>query len=289
MSYKDRSVRKMGRKDLQNVIDLCRSIRSRGLNPFLVNVNDLIEILRKYFPDWESPEDLCLDAEALNEIASVIRLQSEWVQKRSSSLYTDPFILEEKIRTLSSNMIAEIFLSVWHPIAELEQLSIKSLENALAYWDSLLPIEERLRRERSAQLSPGRITHEELIQLGLLVQETFQEEMRKLWNELKEKASENGKVQYWDFIGADTYIETIKRAYLTSFLVTYGYAKMELYPLEDEVYLQPLREPEVNFPEKESRKEKPTSLPIPISYKEWMTWRRNRKEDRGEEEKLTIR
>lgn len=270
--------RNIGREDIRGIIELCRSVQSRGLNPFLVDVDDLVAILRKYFSEWKDSEDLCLDAEALNEIASVIKLQSEWVKRRSTSLYTDPFLLEEKVRILSKEKIAEVFLQAWHPIAELEQISIRSLEDALRYWENLLPLDERLLSEGSLRVEPGTITREELVKIGILAEEAFLEEMRSLWNELKEKAGEKGRIRYWDFIGSNTYQETVRRAYLTSFLVTYGYATMEIYPLEEEMFLKPLKEPPLGAERKtrgrKERRERLFSIPIPISYEEWMEWRR---------------
>ncbi|KYH41377.1 MAG: hypothetical protein AYL32_005780 [Candidatus Bathyarchaeota archaeon B26-2] len=270
--------RNIGREDIRGIIELCRSVQSRGLNPFLVDVDDLVAILRKYFSEWKDSEDLCLDAEALNEIASVIKLQSEWVKRRSTSLYTDPFLLEEKVRILSKEKIAEVFLQAWHPIAELEQISIRSLEDALRYWENLLPLDERLLSEGSLRVEPGTITREELVKIGILAEEAFLEEMRSLWNELKEKAGEEGRIRYWDFIGSNTYQETVRRAYLTSFLVTYGYATMEIYPLEEEMFLKPLKEPPLGAERKtrgrKERRERLFSIPIPISYEEWMEWRR---------------
>ncbi|MEM4701737.1 MAG: hypothetical protein QXZ51_06300, partial [Candidatus Bathyarchaeia archaeon] len=86
---------KIGRERLQRVIEMCKAVEERSLDPFLVDVNEIIRVVREFFPEWEQPEDLCLDAEAINRLASVIRLQSEWVKHRSTSLYTDPFLLEE--------------------------------------------------------------------------------------------------------------------------------------------------------------------------------------------------
>jgi hypothetical protein len=276
----ERKKRNIGREDLRGIIELCRSVQNRGLNPFLVDVDDLVAILRKYFSEWNDSEDLCLDAEALNEIASIIKLQSEWVKRRSTSLYTDPFLLEEKVRSLSKEKIAEVFLQAWHPIAELEQISIRSLEDALRYWENLLPLDERMLSEGSLRVEPGTITREELVKIGILAEEAFLEEMRSLWNELKEKAGEEGRIRYWDFIGSNSYQETVRRAYLTSFLVTYGYATMEIYPLEEEMFLKPLKEPPLGAERRprgrEERREQLFSIPIPISYEEWMEWRRSK-------------
>ena len=90
-----RGKRKLGREELQRVIDMCQSVEERGLDPFLVDVETIIAVIRQYFPEWELPEDLVLDAETVHHLASVIKMQSEWVKHRSTSLYTDPFLLEK--------------------------------------------------------------------------------------------------------------------------------------------------------------------------------------------------
>ena len=69
-------------------------------------------IVREYFPHWDQPEELKLDAEALHHLASVIKMQSEWVKQRSTSLYTDPFLLEEKIRQTSKEGMVDVFLAL---------------------------------------------------------------------------------------------------------------------------------------------------------------------------------
>jgi len=51
---------------------------------------------------------------------------------------------------------------------------------------------------------------------------------------------------------------------LTSFLVTYGYASMELKPLEDEIYLRGFIEQRTDFND-----QKAVSVPIPIDYERW--------------------
>ncbi len=262
--------RSIAKEELQRIIELCRSIEERGLNPFLVDVDELVTILREYFPDLDKPEELCLDAEALNSIASVIRLQGEWVRRRSSSLYRDPFLIEEKIRSLSRERLAEVFLKIWRPIIEFEQITIPSLRQALKYWGTLPPLDERWLRGGLFIREPGTTTEEDLIKQRILAEKAFSEELNSLWMELKRR-TRGGKIRYWDFIGAETYQETIRRAYLTSFLLTYGYATLEVNPLEGEMTIRPLDEPTPV-----GEREQAISMPIPITPEEWMRWLRER-------------
>ncbi len=270
MSGKSR--RKLAREELRRIIEFCRSVENKGLNPFLVDVEDLISVIREYFPSLESPEDLSLDAEAINRVASIIRMQSEWVKRRASSLYRDPFLIEEKLRSLPIRVLAEVFLKAWHPIVELEQITIGSLKTAAKYWQSLTPLSERWREESLLEVSGGMTTREELIKQGILRDETFLSEIENMWRELKDAAGAEGRVDYWDFIGAESYEETIQRAYLTSFLVTYGYASLEIRPLEEKIFLKPNETP---VPKVDAQ---PFSFPISVSYERWRQWREHREE-----------
>jgi hypothetical protein len=265
-SKKERA--KIGRDRLQRIIEMCKSVEERSLDPFLIDVNDIIATIKEYFPEWEIPEDLCLDAETIHHIASVIKLQSEWVKHRSTSLYTDPFLLEEKIRRLEKEEIIKSFLYAWHPIVELEQISLHSLEEAIRYWESLLPLKERWKEFSHLEVETSKATREELIEQKILLDKAFSEELENFWRELKDKTTdrgENGKIKYWDFITAETYEETIHRAFMTSFLITYGYATLEIHPLEEEIFIKPYEKPLAKLGKKQLM-----SVPIAISMEDWL-------------------
>ncbi len=261
--------KKLGTEHLQRVIDMCKSVEYKGLDPFVVDVDDIIRIVREYFSEWESPEELCLDAEAVHELASLIKLQSDWVKYRSTSLYTDPFLLEEKIRKMSKVELANLFLRVWHPLMELEQISPNSLLEAIKYWQNLLPLNERWLKTAFSEIETGTATREELLQQRILAEKAFADQLESFWEELKQKTRNEGKIRYWDFVGADTYEETINRAYMTSFLVTYGYATLEVHRLEEEMFIKPYEKPVSFLGKKQS-----ISIPVSVSVDEWARWKR---------------
>jgi hypothetical protein len=261
--------KKQGAEHLQRVIDLCKSVEGKGLDPFIVDVDDIIQIVREYFPEWQSPEELCLDAEAVNELASLIKLQSDWVKHRSTSLYTDPFLIEEKIRKMSKIELANIFLKVWHPIVELEQISPNNLIEAIKYWQNLVPLDERWQKTAISEIQTGTATREELYEQRILAEKAFNPQLEAFWEELKQKSEKEGKIRYWDFIGAKSYEETIDRAYMTSFLITYGYATLEVHRLEEEMFIKPY-EKQVSF----IGKKQLVSVPVSVSVGEWTKWKR---------------
>jgi hypothetical protein len=263
---------KLGREKLARIIDTCKSVETRSLDPFLVDVEETIRTARQYLPEWKIPEDLCLDAETIHSIASVIKLQSEWVKHRSTSLYTDPFLLKEKLLRLDKRQIIEAFVKAWHPTVGLEQISLHSLKEATRYWEGLLPLNERWQEFSADEVAAGIATREELIEEKILRDQAFSEELENFWQELKMRAQEksaDGKIRYWDFVGAETYSETVDRAFLTSFLITYGYATLEIHPLEEEMFIKPNEKPETKIGDKQL-----VSIPISVSKEEWMRWKR---------------
>jgi hypothetical protein len=264
-----RQIKQLGSERLQRIIESCKSVEERGLDPFVVDVDDVIAVVRKYFPEWELPEELCLDAEAIHRLASVIKLQSDWVKHQSTSLYTDPFLLEDKIERLNKKELANLFLKAWHPVVELEQISPHSLAEAIKYWENLLPISERWQKPSPLEREIGSATREDMIKQRILTDKVFSRELESFWEELKQRVGGEGRIRYWDFIGADTYPETIRRAYLTSFLVTYGYATLEVYRLEDEIFIKPFEKP-VSL----QGEEQLISIPVSVSFEEWMRWKK---------------
>ncbi len=264
--------KKLGKEKLERIIEMCVAIENHTVEPFTLNVDEIIKIVKQYFPNWENPDELKLDAETLHHLASVIKMQSEWVKQRSNSLYTDPFLLEEKIRQTSKQGMVDVFLGAWSPLVEFEQLSLHSLAQGLLYWDALAPMGDRWKDIDVSQVAMGSVSRDELVKQRVLGDREFSEELECYWQELKVKVTEKGvagKIAYWDFIGADTYDETVQRAFLTSFLVTYGYATLEIDRLEETIFILPF-----DKPRKEALTEQSTSVPIAVSCQDWQKWKR---------------
>jgi hypothetical protein len=264
--------KKFGKEKLQRIIEMCMTIENHTVDPFLLDVDNIIRVIKEYFPQWEQPDELNLDAETIHHLASVIKLQSEWVKHRSTSLYTDPFLLEEKIMQASKEEMVSVFLKAWHPLVELEQLSLHSLAEATRYWETLLPLKERWPELAVPEVAMGIASRDELIRERILGDKVFSEELECYWQDLKEKVKEKGregKMFYWDFIGAETYEETVQHALLASFLITYGYATLEIYPLEEEIFIKPFEKPLAKVGTQQS-----ISIPIAVTYENWQKWKR---------------
>jgi len=227
------------RERLLRIIGLCIAVESRGADPFEVQVQEILNTLRKYLPNWKALQDFVLDSETLNRIAGIVRLQGDWVRRRSTSLFVDPLLIEVKLKIMGTQGLLEVLQKSWHPVVEMEGLSRARLEQAIDYWNQLASLDERRLRLPEALDTLGYVTAEELVKWRILSEESFRETLQSLWEDLKRMVDGKGRILYWDFVQLETYEETVRRAYLVSFLITYGYATMQINPLEEEVFLIP--------------------------------------------------
>jgi hypothetical protein len=93
--------------------------------------------------------------------------------------------------------------------------------------------------------------------MRVVEEKAYTRKMQDLWKELKNSAEKDEKVDYWDFISGSDFAQTISRAQLVSFLVSYGYAN--LLRKGNSIFLVPKATPD---PHPEGS---PLSFPIPIT------------------------
>ncbi len=246
------------------IIDLCDSVRKRGLDPFDVEVREFFDRLRELLPKMRKHEEIYLDIQAVLGLADVVFQQSEWIKHKSSMLYLDPLLIMLKLHALPAKDLAEVLARAWHPIIDLESLSPHGIKEGMDYWKNLPSLDERWRGLDTTEVLTGEVARRELARMGILSDEDFTALLDKNWRELKDTAGEQGEVSYWDFISERSFEGTVVKAWLVSFLVSYGYATLELKPLEDEITLKPLSKPQnlecvATF-----------SVPIAISRDEWL-------------------
>ena len=216
------------RRDMEDIIETCNSIESRKFNPFLLDVSEALRILRLHAEHLRSLEDHLLDMKALTGIARVVGLQSASLRFQSSSLYIDPETANQKLEALSRQQLAEFFLLSWHPIVELEQLTPATVKEALEYWDRLLSFFEwRKRLELGPLAVTGTANLGDLVKAGLLEDKAFTKKLHEFWEELKNRTEPHLGIEYWSFVKASTFPETVTRAQFVSFLVSYGFAAMD--------------------------------------------------------------
>jgi hypothetical protein len=247
-----------GRRELEELIQTCISIENRRFNPFLLDISEALSIIRRHSNHLRTLEDHLLDMRAITSVARVVGLQSANLRFQSSALYVDPSMVKQKLDSLSREQLAEFLLLSWHPIVELEQLTLASTKEAKEFWEKMLSFFERRKRLHLGPFAgPGSTDLGELARMRVVEEKTYTRKMQDLWKELKEGAGENGRVDYWNFIRTSDFAQTVARAQLVSFLVSYGYAN--LLRKGNSIILVPKAKPD---PHPEGS---PLSFPIPIT------------------------
>ncbi|TFH17539.1 hypothetical protein E4H04_04800 [Candidatus Bathyarchaeota archaeon] len=253
--------------ELESVINLCKMVQSGKIEPFDIDFDYVMSIIKKHYPKIKDFKNFCLDAEALKELSLVLERQNQWIEHKSTTLYKDPFMLSQSLMTLDIGSIADIFLKSWHPLVEMEQMSARTLAESLSYWGELIPFAERWQDNIVEERETGTATRDEARLLGIIPDEGFTEIIEAFWSELGERVGPGGRIDYWDWIGVDTYEKTVYRAYLTVFMVGYGYANTEWNKMMEETTIMHNIEPRPD-PGRDK-----ISLPVMVDYEEWKLWR----------------
>lgn len=249
------------------MINLCRLVAAGSVEPFDVDVDYILGVIRRHYPEIKDIKDFCADAAALKELSSVLQRQNDWIQHQSTTLYKDPFLLNQQVLRMDVGAIADAFLESWHPVVEMEQLSAATLAGSLGYWSDLIPLAERWKEPEMEMIDAGTATLEEAKMLGYLPEEGFTDLIEKFWAELGKRVGMEGSIPYWDWVMADTYEETTRRCYLTVFMVGYGYADISTDRFGDNVTIKRNWEPR---PDPGHGK---VSVPVLVDYEEWKQWR----------------
>ncbi|HZY95397.1 MAG TPA: hypothetical protein VFE98_11180 [Candidatus Bathyarchaeia archaeon] len=246
-----------GRRELEELIETCTAIENRRFNPFLLDIGEALRIIRKNSKNWENLQDNLLDMRAITSLAKVVGLQSANLRFQSTSLFVDPAMLKQKIDAMSREQLAEYLLLSWHPVVELEQITEKSTKEAMEYWNQMLSFFERRRKLfPGAFEAPGSADSVELATLRILDEKAFSKRLEEFWKHLKERTLDNGRADYWNLVRGSDFAETVSRAQMVSFLVSYGMATLE--KKREKLYIV------AKDPPFASREGSPVSFPIPI-------------------------
>jgi hypothetical protein len=228
--------------DYLRVIELCRDVESSSANPFDVDIRQKLLILKQRLPELKLLDELLVDAEAIQELAQIVKLQDQWLKTRASSLYIDPLLIQLKLKLMPKETLSEAFVKSWHPIAQIDQITPRGLEKAFVYWRDLRLISERFKNQFGTYgVVPGQVDYSELVSLGIFTTEQFEGNLAQIHEELMQKS--NGEwVDYRQFIGDDSFETKVRRAYLLAFLISEGRALLKTEPLTGKIWTKALAE-----------------------------------------------
>lgn len=211
---------------IERVIRLCDEVIEKNIDPFVVDVRENLERLRKGLAEMDE-KTLVMNMSALLKIIYVIALQQEDVKKRASRLYLDPFLMEIRLMGLNKDRLAESFLKTFRPVAENEQATMGLMRIAYGYWVNLK--EHRL-PEGGGAAETGTLNM--LAEILPMEEADLEEEMKKLLGEIG-----RGMIDYYDFIGREGEDRKVFRALVLSFLMMSGLVGIVQDPLENRVWI----------------------------------------------------
>ena len=207
-------MRKNRIEKLRAIIETCHRILEGRIDPLEISVPDLIASLDRIYPKLKDIVEIELDSEAIKEISSVLEHQATFIERHSRIGELFAQIILDKIKSLSTVKLVEIFRKCWKPILYVEQIGEGDIHRAVEYWRTVTPYSLKIGVQEGA-------VEEAREKLKV---ERFIEKVEKLWMELSLK----GPVPYEDFIAGKDRAERFERAYIVSYLLTYGYARVKV-------------------------------------------------------------
>lgn len=222
----------------ERIIDLRRTVEERRVDPFEIDVINLFDRLRPYFEETDDPRALVKDAEAVFSLSQLVESQSEWIQNRVGNWYVDPILALYSIEKKDTEELASMILESLHPIASKEQLTMPRLQEAVDYWDELVPLAERGPSLPEPQERADQAEMDLLEEAGFLSREDFRSKLEELERSLTEMSAQ-GEVEYQELVASETFEEAAEKAFLVSFLCSTGRATMEIDPLEEKTFVRP--------------------------------------------------
>lgn len=227
--------RRYTREEIERIISICENIEKRGLDPFSIDVKELLIKLRGVLEENPDLEYYILDAETIYKIATIIALQHKWLTEKAKSLFIDSQLITSRLTILDKKSIVQAFLKAWRPIISIEQLTPQRLHNGLEYFLNLPP-------RRGERAYGWKLTGKEIELSKVYLEkgrEEIEEKMKALHNELVEKTRGRGELDYWEFVSKPSMEETLDRAYILSFLISEGYVEVKRNPLKNELKIIP--------------------------------------------------
>lgn len=215
--------RQSERKELrERIAALSEEVRKSGADPFNVDVQSILRQLRKDF-DKLKEDEMISDARAINSISNVVYMQDRWVSEHLLGLRVHPEIVEQKLKTLSKEAIADCLYSSQHLPCAVRHISTLRLKDAADYWIALMGW-----GKKASLGSLPEIKREDVEILNLNIQD-LEKEIEDMRRKLKNIL--NGKpVPYTYFLEGLSGKERLRVSYLISLLCARGEVTIRFDP-----------------------------------------------------------
>jgi len=243
----------LAKEELMRIIEMCETIEKSGIDPFSVNIKELLRKLRNILETAGNLDVVVLDAETMYRISVIIALQHRWLIERAGNLFIDPQVIATRIVAADNKTLALALARSWRPIVSGEQLTKKMMLDGMEYFLMLPP--RGLRRGREATAVSETPETGDVKNSMFMETEILEQKMQELHRELLEER--NGEeIDYWYFLSKQGDEKAVERAYVLSFLISEGYADLRRNPITGEIKIIPYHA--------KKKRESPASIAIAI-------------------------
>lgn len=212
------------KEELNYIIEITNSIIQKRIDPFKIDIKELLERLNKIFFKIKDIEEFLMDAEALHGITSVLREQTNELNYKAVFLYSSPEMLLEKIKKMNIVELSNLTLLTLHPLINTSFIDAEALSNALEYWISMKV--RNVLKERPA-LSYKEITSKEI----QIQEKEILKKIENIYNDLSNKVP----IKISEILKNKSFEERIELLYFISYLISLN--KFYIEETEDGVIL----------------------------------------------------
>ncbi|MCS7142539.1 MAG: hypothetical protein NZ920_01905 [Aigarchaeota archaeon] len=219
----------LAREEITRILLILENIESMRVEPFSVNISNVLDKLRSVIEENRDSEMVVLDAETLYKVAVVLGLQQRWIRERAASLFIDSQLITNKIMYCSKDSLVRSFLAAWHPLVRIDQITFHYL---LKGYDYFLSLPSRIKRSSESRMSDRDVKVPEW--------KFYDEaEARRRVEELRAELMMEGRwVDYWEFVRRGELGTVYERAYFLSHLISRGLVEIAIDMLNDKVMIR---------------------------------------------------
>lgn len=212
-------------KELEKIIEEINYIIQYKKDPFEVNIREILEKLNQLFKKLDTIEELSKDAEAMDNLASIVREQAGILYQKTSSLFITSERLIAKLEKLNIHVLGRLMELCMHPIASIDYINSDSIKFAYEYWLAKNPIKFE---KRNIETKLGYVSRKEIY----VNEKNFLREMEEFESYLTKNLPYNLTRELEKLDSK----ERVKILYFISFLIAQG--KVHIVDKNDELIIE---------------------------------------------------
>lgn len=203
-------------KEIEKIIEITNAIIKKKIDPFSIDIKELIEKVKKIFPKLKTTEEFIKDAEAIQGISGAISEQTNELNYRLSFLNISPKSLLNKLEKLNNIDFLNIISLCFYPILSTNFINFEVLKKSYEYWISIK--REKIKEKKNFKLNY--LKSDEII--------TLEKEISLKIKKLEENLNKICPLKLENFLKNLSQREKAENLFILSFLISAGKFNIEI-------------------------------------------------------------